>query len=82
MVHLLLKYLSYVKKYNRERSRFNFYKADIDKLYYVLNSVRWDEALRDFHNKIAWKCFEIKPLSNKQIIYGEDTPDHNLALII
>jgi len=43
-----------VEKYNRPTPTFNVYKADSNQLNSLLNSVEWDEALRDLDINSAW----------------------------
>jgi len=40
--------------------RFNMYKADINQLNSLLNSVEWDEALRDLDINSTWTYFSSK----------------------
>ena len=46
-----------MEKCNRPISRFNLYCADFDQLNSLLNSVDWEEALRDLNINNAWKYF-------------------------
>ena len=50
-------YSCYVEKCNRPIPRFNLYYANFDQLNNLLNSIEWEEALRDLDINNAWKYF-------------------------
>ena len=56
-VCLNFNYSCYVEKCNRSIPRFNLYYANFDQLNSLLNSVEWEEALRDLDINNAWKYF-------------------------